>query len=152
MTMYNYYSYYLRIKYCTCPYLVQVLLFQKHSFKSEKNQGKPMVIYQFDHPRREFEPSGAILYLTCKYSMDSIKKYFKFWTNRCKSECFWKRITCNIIITNVVLKCQIEPILFSNFFMTIRINPIMNFKVFFGDFWTFQFFSISKTFGLLFKD
>ena len=63
MTMYNYYSYYLRIKYCTCPYLVQVLLFQKHSFKSEKNQGKPMVIYQFDHPRREFEPSGAICVL-----------------------------------------------------------------------------------------
>ena len=75
-----------------------------------------------------------------------------FCVNWRKNEWFWKRITCNVIITNVVLKCQIEPILFSNFFMTIRINPIMNFKVFFGDFWTFQFFSISKTFGLLFKD
>ena len=61
---YNYYSYYLRIKYCASTYLlVQVVLFQKHSFKSEKNQGKPKVIYQFDHPRREFEPSGAICVL-----------------------------------------------------------------------------------------
>ena len=43
--------------------------------------------------RREFEPSVAICvhYLTC---MDSIKKYFKFWAIPCKSDCFWKRITC----------------------------------------------------------